>query len=58
MPQECPECRTVNADGLGDCLGCGAKLRGKPYIPIPHRWEFALVIGLIVLAVLYILAGR
>jgi len=60
MSQQRLQCRTVNDDGLGACVGCGAPLQRKlrSYIPIHDTWEFALVIGMIVVAVLYLLAGR
>ena len=58
MSQKCPECRTVNDDGLGACEGCGAPLPRRGYIPLHKRWEFALVIGLIIIAIFYLLTGR
>ena len=58
--QKCPECRTVNPDGLGSCEACGASLRRKsrPDLPVHRTWEFALVIGLIVVGILYLPANR
>jgi uncharacterized protein (DUF983 family) len=58
MAQQCPECHTVNADELGFCEACGARLQRKWRLdsPVYKTWEFALVAGMIVVAVLYLFA--
>ncbi len=59
MAQQCLECRTVNADELGYCNACGVKFQRKlqSTIAVHKTWEFALAVGLIVMGVLYLLAG-